>query len=86
MPEEVKRGPKKGFGVPIDHWFRGELHDYVRDTLLSPSARLRSYLSQEYVRTLVGQHAAGRANHGHRLWTLLTFERWLALLPSWQTR
>ncbi len=86
VPEEVKRGPKKGFGVPIDHWFRGELHDYVRDTLLSPSARLRSYLSQEYVRTLVGQHAAGRANHGHRLWTLLTFERWLALLPSWQTR
>jgi hypothetical protein len=31
----------------------------------------------------VDDQLAGRANHGHRLWTLLTFERWLQLLPSW---
>ena len=86
VPEEVKRGGKKGFGVPIDAWFRGELREYLRDTLLAPAARARAYLSQDYVRTLVEDHAAGRANHGHRLWTLLTFERWLTLLPSWQRR
>ena len=86
VPDEVKRGPKKGFGVPIDQWFRGELRELVRDTLLAPSARMRDYVSQDYVRTLVDDHAAGAANHGHRLWALLTFERWLTLLPSWQTR
>jgi len=84
VPEPVKRGGKKGFGVPLDAWFRAELGDYVRDILLSPSARLRAYLSQDYLRRLLADHAAGRANHGHRLWTVLTFERWLTLLPSWR--
>ncbi len=83
VPAEVQRSPKRGFGVPIDAWFRGELRSYAHDLLLSPSAHLRTYVSQPYVAQLLDHHAAGRANHGHRLWTLLTFERWLQLLPSW---
>jgi asparagine synthase (glutamine-hydrolysing) len=83
LPEMVKSAPKRGFGVPIDAWFRGELGNYLRDTLLVPSARVREYVSQDHVRHLLDEHAAGHANHGHRLWTLLTFERWLALWPSW---
>ena len=86
VPDAVKRAGKKGFGVPLDAWFRGDLGHYLRDTLLVPSAHLRSYVSQDYVRRLLEDHAARRANHGHRLWTLLTFERWLALLPSWRAR
>jgi asparagine synthase (glutamine-hydrolysing) len=86
VPEAVKRAGKKGFGVPLDAWFRGDLGSYLRDTLLVPSAHLRSYVSQDYVRRLLDDHSAHRANHGHRLWTLLTFERWLALLPSWRAR
>ena len=54
-----------------------------RDTLLAPSAKLRAFVSQSYLRTLIEDHQTGRANHGHRLWTVLTFERWLQLLPSW---
>jgi asparagine synthase (glutamine-hydrolysing) len=86
IPDAVQRGGKKGFGVPLDAWFRTDLAGYLRDTLLSSSARLRSYVSQPYVAKLVEDHARGRANHGQRLWTLLTFERWLALLPSWRGR
>jgi len=84
VPAQVQQGAKKGFGVPLDAWFRGELQDCVRDTLLAPSAKLRAYVDQEYVRTMVSDHLARRANHGHRLWTLLTFERWLNLLPGWR--
>jgi asparagine synthase (glutamine-hydrolysing) len=83
LPPAVMRAPKKGFGVPLEAWFRGELRDLCRDTLLSPSAKLRAFVSQPYVRMLIEDHEAGRANHGHRLWTVLTFERWLQLLPSW---
>jgi asparagine synthase (glutamine-hydrolysing) len=85
LPEAVKHGPKRGFGVPIDAWFRGELGSYLREALLVPSARLRDYVSQDRVRQLLTEHAAGRANHGHRLWTLLTLERWLQLWPTWRT-
>jgi asparagine synthase (glutamine-hydrolysing) len=85
VPDAVQRGAKRGFGAPLDGWFRGELRDIMRDTLLASSARMRPYVSPAYVGRLIDEHLAGTANHGHRLWTLLTFERWLTLLPSWRT-
>jgi asparagine synthase (glutamine-hydrolysing) len=86
LPDEVNRAPKRGFGVPLDTWFRGELRDYMRDSLLSPSASLTAFVNGAHVRRLIDEHLAQRANHGHRLWALLTFERWLNLLPSWTPR
>ena len=84
VPAQVQQGPKKGFGVPLDAWFRGELRDRFSDTVLAPSAKLGAYVDQAYVRHLVTEHLDRKANHGHRLWTLLTFERWLNLLPGWR--
>ena len=82
IPAEVDRRPKSGFGVPLDAWFRGELKGYVHDLLLSPQARYRDYLDPTVVLNTVERHDAGRANEGQRLWALITFERWLQLLPS----
>ena len=84
LPEEIRQRPKTGFGVPLDTWFRGELREYVRDVLLAPTARMRDYVSQDYVRGLIEAHESRTSNQGHRLWTLLTFERWLHLLPQWR--
>ena len=86
VPAAVMSGPKKGFGVPLDAWFRTDLRDYTRDVLLSPSASLRAFVCHDYVKSLVEDHTAGRANHAGRLWALLTFERWLKLLPTWTRR
>jgi hypothetical protein len=35
------------------------------------------------VRQLVENHQQGRANVGHRLWTLVCFERWLQQVRLW---
>ncbi len=48
----------------------------VEDTLLS-SPRLGRRLRVETLRQLFAEHAAGRADRGHQLWTLLTLELWL---------
>ena len=83
IPADIDRRPKTGFGVPLDGWFRGELREYVRDVLLSPSAASRVVLKSDAVSKLVAAHQQGRANVGHRLWTLVCFERWLQQLRSW---
>ena len=56
IPEPVKRRGKKGFGVPLDAWFRHELRDYARDHLLSPSAKLRAYVSPAFLAQLLDAH------------------------------
>ena len=73
-----------GFGVPLDAWFRGELRDYVRDTLLAPTRAAAAYVAGRTVRTArAGDHQRGHANLGQQPVGLVCFERWLQLLPAW---
>ncbi len=83
LPPAILRRGKMGFGVPLRLWFRNSLRDYLGDLLLAPDARLRSYVDPSYVRALYHAHLSGRADHSHRLWTLLTFEVWLRGLSRW---
>ena len=76
LPREILKRPKMGFGVPIANWFRNELKDYLRDTLLDPAALRRGYFRADAVKELVDDHIAGRWDHGYRLWSLLMFELW----------
>jgi len=77
VPSAIVRRPKRGFGVPLGAWFRGALRDDVRDALMSRSSRAHDFVEPDYVARLVAEHLAGLHDHGHRLWTLLTFEVWL---------
>ena len=83
LPAEIDRRPKTGFGVPLDAWFREELRDYVRDQLLGSSAASQPYLKSAAVEGLIDAHQNGRVNAGHRLWTLVCFERWLQQFRWW---
>ena len=84
LPPDIAARGKMGFGVPLGTWFRGDLRGYLNDMLLGPDPRYRAYLSPEYVRTLVARHLSGQENLGHQLWSLLCFEQWLQLLPTWR--
>ncbi|MBV8737342.1 MAG: hypothetical protein JO007_08805, partial [Alphaproteobacteria bacterium] len=71
--------PKRGFGCPIDRWFRRELKEMAYDTLLSQSARQRGLFRPNYVRQLLDEHCTYRVNHQNRLWALLMLESWFRM-------
>ena len=79
LPTPLVGLPKKGFGVPIDHWFRGELQGFARDVLLGPTAAGRGYYQVPFVRRMLDEHAAGTARWHAQLWTLLMLELWLQM-------
>lgn len=76
VPVENLERRKQGFGVPIGHWFRGEMKGFLREVLLTEKSLNRGLFKPEAVRRLVDDHVAGRADHSHRLWTLLMLELW----------
>ena len=76
VPPAILRRGKMGFGVPLRAWFSRDLRQTLQEVLLAGDARLRRFVDQDYVRQLCAAHVAGRADHAHRLWTLLTFEVW----------
>ena len=76
LPPELENRPKTGFGVPLDHWFRGPLKKTIQEALLDPKAPAAEYFNPEYVRRLLDEHLAGKFDHAYRLWSLLVFYQW----------
>jgi asparagine synthase (glutamine-hydrolysing) len=76
VPDEVLDRPKMGFGVPLKHWFRGELAHLPGEMLLDPEAHTASMLRRERVEQLIAQHRSGAEDHSLRLWVLLQLESW----------
>src|SRR5256714_3135281 len=76
LPSENLDRRKMGFGVPIGHWFRGELQNFLRETILSQKALARGLFKPEAVRRLVELHTRRERDFSHQLWTLLMLELW----------
>src|SRR5436309_85910 len=76
VPEKNLTRSKMGFGVPINHWFRGAMRPFLRETLLSDKALGRGLFKPESLRRLIDEHVEGRSAHEHRLWSLLMLELW----------
>jgi asparagine synthase (glutamine-hydrolysing) len=77
LPDEIINRPKRGFGVPLDRWFREDLQRYVASSLGARDARVKQHLAGDAVDHLLAEHQSGSRNHGHALWTLLTLEVFL---------
>ncbi len=76
VPKEILYRKKMGFGVPVDHWFRGELKQFVYDTLLSEKALSRGLFNEQAIKALLDTHTTTKINHGYRIWALITLELW----------
>src|SRR4051795_4668397 len=77
LPHEIMHRPKRGFGVPLDRWFREDLRPYLRATLGAAVARTKTFLVPSAVDHLLAEHDSRRRNHGQAIWTLLTLELFL---------
>jgi asparagine synthase (glutamine-hydrolysing) len=76
VPADIIDRPKKGFGVPLDTWFRGELREMSGDLLLDGRLARRGYFRPGAVQRLLAEHWSGAAEWQNQLWTLLMLESW----------
>jgi asparagine synthase (glutamine-hydrolysing) len=76
LPKFVAARPKKGFGMPVAKWVKGELRPLVRDTFSPARLKRRGLFKADYVERLLDEHEGGRADHRKLIWTLLMFELW----------
>jgi asparagine synthase (glutamine-hydrolysing) len=76
LPRTVLKKPKEGFSIPLKHWLRAELRPLMLDLLAADTVARRGYFSVACVTRWMKEHLEGRANHSHRLWSLMVFELW----------
>ena len=77
LPDSIIQRSKQGFSPPLAAWLRGELKDFMYDTLLSSGAATRSFLKASSVQALADAHIRGANDNSKSLWVLLMLELWL---------
>jgi len=76
VPRPILTRRKMGFPVPMGGWLRGPFRPLLQEFVLGPRALGRGRFDPAFLRRLVGEHEAGTADHGDRLWLLLNLEIW----------
>lgn len=76
IPPRIIRRKKKGFGAPVSRWLKNELRPLAEDALLSARVAQDGFFNPRFVRALLDDHLASRADNGEKLWTLLQFQIW----------
>jgi asparagine synthase (glutamine-hydrolysing) len=74
--------PKWGFAVPLRHWLRTSLRDFVWDHLTSAAFTNRGIANPAFVRAIFDEHQSKRRNNALWLWRLLTLELWFRLIEE----
>ena len=77
LPPDIERRPKMGFGVPIDHWFRGPMKSMVRDVLLDRRTTDRGLFQRSFIEGILDDHFSNRFDHAYRIWSLFFLELWM---------
>ncbi|MBV8310888.1 MAG: asparagine synthase (glutamine-hydrolyzing), partial [Planctomycetaceae bacterium] len=76
LPSSTLSRPKRGFGIPVARWLRGELAPLL-ERLLEPGRLDRQGLFRsEEVARRIEEHRSGVRDHRKPLWTLLMFQLW----------
>ena len=85
LPDDILHRPKKGFGVPLGSWIRGELRSLFQE-MLDPSRLARQGVFRaEAVERLLSEHLGGRRDHRKKLWNLFVFQMWYGSYLDGQT-
>jgi len=75
LPHELTNRPKRGFGVPLEDWFRGPLRERMAE-YLSGRDLVELGLNPEPGRRLWQDFLRGRSHRADRLWNLFVLIAW----------
>ena len=76
LPLEIFRGAKRGFGLPIDEWFRGGLRGALMKYTDVERLRKGGLVDPQAVARIRDDHLSGRRNYGRKLHALVAWEVW----------
>src|SRR5262249_51750450 len=76
LSSRIVSGPKSGFGLPLDAWFRGPELGGVMKRISDPSHPASSNFDAQVLNRIVREHQSGTRNHGEVLWLLANVFLW----------
>lgn len=76
LPEKIMKASKRGFGIPIGKWFRGNLKNEFLKVTNQKFIEDQNLFNYEYIQKIFNEHQNKKENRGRELWTLFVFQKW----------
>lgn len=77
LPADLRNRRKRGFGVPVGEWFRGNWRMKLQEALLEGRLVSGGMMCREGIAALLETHCSGRGDWSYLLWSLLCLELFL---------
>ena len=77
VPKTIFDRPKAGFAMPLKHWFKNELKDYVLDTLTATNLSKIPNLNVASAQKQIDMHLKGTFNKEYLIWYFLVLVNWM---------
>jgi asparagine synthase (glutamine-hydrolysing) len=74
LPKKILHRRKKGFSVPLAHYFRNELKDFAAKEIFD--SRDFDYYDKPFLRNLWHKHQKGHADYSRIFWSIIMFNLW----------
>lgn len=74
LPEPILHRKKRGFGVPLVHYFRKELKSFAREILFSSTAA--EHFDQAALEMFWKKHQSGTSDYSRIFWSVIMFKLW----------
>ncbi|QVK20622.1 asparagine synthase (glutamine-hydrolyzing) [Mycoplasmatota bacterium] len=76
IPKKLLRATKKGFGVPLDYWFRGPLKSEFKRLTNRQLIEKQGLFNHDYINKIYNEHCSMKKNRKGELWTIFVFQKW----------
>jgi asparagine synthase (glutamine-hydrolysing) len=76
LPKEIIHRKKRGFPVPLNSWFQGDLNKLISEVLLDTKSINRGYFNAEFIREIIEKQKNKIEDYSKLLWSLLVLEFW----------
>ncbi|EUJ43450.1 asparagine synthase (glutamine-hydrolyzing) [Listeria riparia] len=74
VPDHVLNRRKLGFPVPIRHWLKDEMNQWVKNLIRDSGTD--HLINKKYVLQLLEDHCAGKHDYSRKIWTVVIFMIW----------
>ncbi len=76
LGEQFLKRKKRGFNVPVSAGFKAGLRTLLLDTIHSEPFKSSGPLKVSRIEEMADEHLAGRRNHGHPLYVIMSLALW----------
>ena len=76
VPDATLDGPKRGFRLPLDAWFRGDLRSEVTSRLLNAPPAFWDIFEKPAIERFLQRYYGSRIDYSDHVWALLWLQEW----------